>query len=173
MSTLPQIGSKNRPPRLYLESNTPAVLRFEDGERICGHLHVVSLTGGLLSLSNSVTDGSRVQLMFVTGAGSVMAGAVMLPPVNRTLQPFRFVALTPKDRRRLETVIPLSVYHDITEPDWMKKLRAVSERRYQPPPPPRKYVRLAVGAAVLVTLGLGLAGVMYALNTSLLKHIGR
>jgi|ERR1700756_4353534 hypothetical protein len=172
MSTLPQSGSKIRPPRLYLESSTPAVLRFDNGERISGHLLVVSLTGGLLSLSNSVTDGSRVQVMFVTGAGSVLAGAVMLPPVGRTLQPFRFVELTAKDKRRLETVIPVSVYHDITEPDWMKKLRAASDRRYQPPPR-RKYVRLAVGAAALVTLGLGLVGVVYALNTPLLKHIGR
>lgn len=170
MSTLPQPGSKSRPPRLYLESDTPAVLRFEDGERVAGQLHVVSVTGGLLSLSQSLADGSRVRLMFVTGAGSVMAGAQMLQPVTRTLQPFRFVELDAKDRRRLESLIPVSVFEDIAEPAWMKKLRAVSERRYQPPPK-RRLSPLAVGAVALVTLGL--AGVVYALNTTLIKHIGR
>jgi hypothetical protein len=166
MSTLPQIAPKFRPPRLHLDG-TPAVLRFEDGERISGELEVVSVTGGLLSLSQSLSRGVRVQLMFVTVAGSVMAGAELLEPLTKTLQPFRFVSLDPKDRRRLESVIPVSVYHDITEPAWMKKLRAASENRYEPP---RRITRFAIRAGLLT---LGLICALCLLYFPLMKHIGR
>ena len=105
--------------------------------------------------------------MFVTVAGSVMAGAELLEPLTKTLQPFRFVSLDPKDRRRLESVIPVSVYHDITEPAWMKKLRAASENRYEPP---KRITRFAIGAG-LITLGLICA--LCLLYFPLLKLVGR
>jgi hypothetical protein len=168
MSALPQLDSKPRVPRLRFENSTPAVLRFHDGQRISGELQVVSLTGGLLSLPTPLTQGSKVKVMFVTDAGSVLGGAEMLSPVSSTLQPFRFVSLAVQDRRRLESIIPVSVYHDITEPDWMKKLRAVSEDRYAPPP---SRVKLAVLAVSLMALGL--AGATFFLHVPLLKWIGK
>jgi hypothetical protein len=168
MSALPQLDSKPRVPRLRFENRTPAVLRFHDGQRISGELQVVSLTGGLLSLPTPLTQGSKVKVMFVTDAGSVLGGAEMLSPVSSTLQPFRFVSLAVQDRRRLESIIPVSVYHDITEPDWMKKLRAVSEDRYAPPP---SRVKLAVLAVSLMALGL--AGATFFLHVPLLKWIGK
>jgi hypothetical protein len=168
MTTLPQIELKQRPPRLRLDGGTPAVVRFQDGERISGSLEVVSLSGGLLTLENTLKQGSQVKLMFVTGAGSVLAGAEMLRPVDRCRQPFRFLSLARQDRHRLESIIPVSVYQDIVEPDWMKKLRAASEDRYEP----RKWgVKLVVGAAGLITLGL--AGAMYLGRFPLLKLVGR
>lgn len=155
-------------PRLRLDGGTPAVLRFPDGERISGSLEVVSLTGGLLALDSPLAQGSHVKLMFVTGAGSVLAGAEMLTPVSRSRQPFRFVELAKQDRRRLESIIPVSVYQDIVEPDWMKKLRAVSEDRYEP----RKWqVKWTVGAVGLITMCL--VGAMYAARLPLLKLMGR
>jgi hypothetical protein len=168
MNALPQLNSKPRVPRLRFENSTPAVLRFHDGQRISGELQVVSLTGGLLSLPNPLSRGSKVKVMFVTDAGSVLGGAEMLSPVSSTLQPFRFVSLALQDRRRLESIIPVSVYHDITEPDWMKKLRAVSEDRYAPPP---SRVKLAVLAVSLMALGL--AGATFFLHVPLLKWIGK
>lgn len=168
MNALPQLDSKPRVPRLRFENSTPAVLRFHDGQRISGELQVVSLTGGLLSLPTPLTQGSMVKVMFVTDAGSVLGGAEMLSPVSSTQQPFRFVSLAVQDRRRLESIIPVSVYHDITEPDWMKKLRAVSEDRYAPPP---SRVKLAVLAVSLMALGL--AGATFFLYVPLLKWIGK
>jgi hypothetical protein len=168
MNALPQLDSKPRVPRLRFENSTPAVLRFHDGQRISGELQVVSLTGGLLSLPTPLTQGSRVKVMFVTDAGSVLGAAEMLSPVSSTQQPFRFVSLAVQDRRRLESIIPVSVYHDITEPDWMKKLRAVSEDRYAPPP---SRVKLAVLAVSLMALGL--AGATFFLHVPLLKWIGK
>jgi len=168
MNALPQLDSKPRVPRLRLDNATPAVLRFNDGQRVSGELQVVSLTGGLLSLPNPLTQGSKVKLMFVTSAGSVLGGAEMLSPVSKTLQPFRFVSLALQDRRRLESVIPVSVYQDITEPDWMKKLRAASEDRYTPR---KSRVKLAVVAVGLMALGL--AGASYLHHFQLLKWMGK
>jgi hypothetical protein len=169
MSTLPQLQSKPRLPRLRLDGGTPAVLRFQDGARVSGNLEVVSLSGGLLSLESPLAQGSRVKLMFVTGAGSVLAGAEMLPPIDRSRQPFRFVSLAMQDRRRLESIIPVSVFQDIVEPDWMKKLRAASEDRYEPAKWRTKL--LTMGAVGLITLGL--VGAVCVGRLPLLKLVGR
>jgi hypothetical protein len=91
-----------------------------------------------------------------------------LSPVSKTLQPFRFVSLGLQDRRKLESVIPVSVYQDITEPDWMKKLRAASEDRYTPR---KSRVRLAVVAVGLMALGLVGATCLY--HFQLLKWMGK
>lgn len=166
MNALPQQHSVPRTPRVHLEGNTPAVLRFEGGRSVSGELQVVSLTGGLLSLPGPLEQGSQVKLMFLIRPGSVLAGAEMLSPVNNTLQPFRFVSLAQKDRRKLEAIIPLSVYQDIAEPNWMRKLRVASEHRYEPRRL-RLRLRLAAGALGLITLGL--ASVFYLRHFQLLK----
>src|ERR1700746_2518433 len=151
MSTLPQLQVTPRSPRLYLDGGTPAVVRFPDGERISGSLEVVSLSGGLLALDNTLEKGSQVKLMFVTGAGSVLAAAEMLAPGGRSRQPFRFVELARQDRHRLESIIPVSVYQDIVEPDWMKKLRAASQDRYIPKKKRRmSFTVFAVGVVGIV-----------------------
>ena len=165
MSALPQQQTAPRTPRVHLDRNTPAVVRFEGGESVSGELQVISLTGGLLSLPAPLERGSQVKLMFLIRPGSVLAGAEMLSPVTNTLQPFRFISLGQKERRKLEAIIPLSVYQDITEPNWMKKLRVASDHRYEPR---RRHVRLvAVGMIVLITLGL--ASAMYLRHFQLLR----
>lgn len=126
MSSLPQ-----RAPRAHLAGTTPAVLRFPDGRRASGKLQVVSLTGGLLSLSSPLLQGSQVKLMFVTRAGSVLGGAEMLSPIASDLQPFRFVSLAAGDQRRLgATTQPLP--HSPLEEQWIEKFRAASAKRRQP-----------------------------------------
>ena len=169
MNALPQSHSSPRSPRLNLQQgSTPAVLRSPNGERVSAELQVVSLTGGLLSLAKPLAQGSNVKLMFVTSAGSVLGGAQMLRPVTRTLQPFRFLTLAQRDRRTLESVIPVSVYQDITEPAWMKKLRAASESRYEPRP-----MRFKVAVGVATLLALGLMGGLYFRHFQLLKWFER
>src|SRR5215469_10092533 len=170
MSTLPQLQVTPRSPRLHLDGGTPAVVRFPDGERISGSLEVVSLSGGLLALDNTLEKGSQVKLMFVTGAGSVLAAAEMLTPVSRSRQPFRFVSLARQDRNRLESVIPVSVYQDIVEPDWMKKLRAASQERYVPQK--RRRLNLTVGAVGAIVLSLISAGFLLS-RLPLLKLVSK
>jgi hypothetical protein len=60
-----------------------------------------SVTGGLLSLSSPLNQGSDVKLMFRAETGLVLGTAEMLVPISRTLQPFRFVAIGKDDWRRL------------------------------------------------------------------------
>ncbi len=139
------------------------MLRFPNGQRTCADLRVISLTGGLLSLSQPVVQGSRVKLMFLTGAGSVLGGAEMLPPVTDALQPFRFVSLAADDHRRLGTLIWERSIQNKSEQVWIEKLRAASAQRKEPRP-----WRLKVAAAVgLLTIGLATAA--YLLLFGMLK----
>jgi hypothetical protein len=163
MTSLPQPLSRWRAPRAYLAGNIPAVLRFPNGQRTDAKLQVISLTGGLLSLSQPVLQGSQVKVMFLTGAGSVLAGAEMLLPGTSTLQPFRFVSLAADDQRRLGTLVWERSGQNQSDDDWIKKLRAASARDSEPRP-----VRFKLAGAVgLLTIALAVAA--YLLHTGLLN----
>ncbi len=109
MSYFPPPQAAARPPRVRFEGATPAVLRSKDGSRASGKLEIVSLTGGLLSLSKPLDQGSNVRLLFVTQKGSVFGRAEMLSPISWALQPFRFIALPDKDERKLKAAIQNSM----------------------------------------------------------------
>jgi len=157
MGSLPQ-----RAPRVHLAGTTPAVLRFPDGRRASGKLQVVSLTGGLLSLSSPLVQGSQVKLMFVTRAGSVLGGAEMLSPIANDLQPFRFVSLAAGDQRRLGATIQPSPPQPFEE-QWIEKFRAASANRHQP----RNRLLKLAGAVGL--LGLVLASTICIFHFHWLK----
>lgn len=163
MSSLPQPHSHWRSPRAHLESSTPAVLRYPDGQRSWAKLQTVSLTGGLLSLPDPVKQGTPVKVMFLTAGGSVLGGAEMLSPVADALQPFRFVSLAVDDQRRLGTLIQEKTTHNKKEQDWIEKLRSASTQ--QDAPHPWRF-KLA-GAVGLLTVGLAAAA--YVLRFGLLK----
>jgi len=67
MSFLPPGHAKRRAPRVRLTDTTPAVLRLQNGWRIPGKLQVISVTGGLLSLSKPLSQGCEVKVMFPGG----------------------------------------------------------------------------------------------------------
>ncbi len=163
MSSLPQPSSQWRVPRAHLENNTPAVLRFPNGQRTSANLEVISLTGGLLSLPQPVDQGSRVKVMFLTGEGSVLGGAEMLRPVSDALQPFRFVSLAADDQRRLGTLIWQQSNQNKSEEEWIEKLRAASANREEP----RPWRFKLAGAVGLLTAGLATAA--YFLHFGILK----
>jgi hypothetical protein len=163
MSTLPQPHLQWRMPRAQLHGKTPAVLRFANGQRASAKLHVVSLTGGLLSVSQSVVQGSQVKVMFLTEGGTVLGAAEMLRPVTDAMQPFRFVGLAAADQRRLKTLIWEHSSENKSEQDWIEKLRAASAQRQQP----RPWRLKAAGALGLLTIGLATAA--YLLHFGLLK----
>lgn len=171
MNSLPQPRQPWRTPRAQLESTTPAVLRYPNGQRSWAKLQVVSLTGGMLSLPQPVVQGTQVKVMFLTNGGSVMGGAEMLPPVTGTTQPFRFVSLAADDQRRLGTLIlersrPSGSQHPATnakEQEWIEKLRAASTRLHEP----RPWRFKLAGAVGLLTAGLAVAA--YLLHFGVLK----
>jgi hypothetical protein len=109
VTQLLQHEASSRSPRLQFAHTIPAILRFQSGRRIRATLQVISVTGGLLCLSSPLDQGSRVNLMFLTNAGTVLGTAEMLSSVSGTLQPFRFVAIDEDHERRLRDVIQLSV----------------------------------------------------------------
>jgi hypothetical protein len=169
MDGLSQLHANLRAPRVHLADSTPAVLRFQDGQRASGNLQVFSLTGGLLSLPTPINQGSQVKLMFLTHTGPVLGAAEMLSPVTRTQQAFRFVSLQVDDRRRLGAAVQSSLNmnlanEDAAEQKWMDKLRAASNHGSQPR---GRIFKFAAGAVALGLLGLGCA--VYVLQVHLLK----
>lgn len=161
MVTLPQ--SCSRTPRAHLNGNNPAVLRLPNGQNVGANLQVISLTGGLLSLSQPVVQGSQVKLIFLTGAGAVLGGAEMLHPVTNGLQPFRFVSLPADDQWRLGALIGQRSSQNISELAWVEKLRAASAQHSKP-----LHRRFKI-AGVVGLFMIGLATAAYLLRFGLLK----
>jgi len=163
MSSSPQSRPPWRCPRAHLDGNNPIVLRFPNGQRLGANLQVISVTGGLLSLSKSVDQGSRVRLMFLTEAGSVLGGAEMLPSVSDRLQPFRFISLPADDQRRVGALIG-EWSQNKSELAWIEKLRAASAQHNEP-----AFWRFKLAGVIgLLTIGLAIA-VAYLLHFGLLK----
>ena len=138
---------------------TPVVLRAGDGHRASGRLEVVSLTGGLLSLSQLFNRGSCVRLMFLTQAGPVLAPAEMLPPVSWAQQPFRFLPLCQSDQLRLGTAIQNWLGQTSREQAWIQKYRAAALQRK---PSRRSWLKTTLAA--IAASALALAGAIYILN---------
>jgi hypothetical protein len=105
MPYLPQRSFQRRAERASFAESTPVVLRFDDGQRASGTLKVISLTGGLLTVSRPVTQGLTAKVMFLTRAGSVLGIAEMLSPLTWDQQPFKFVSLHHDDESRLQAAI--------------------------------------------------------------------
>ena len=159
MNGLSQLHAQLRAPRINLADFTPAVLRFQDGQRASGKLQVLSVNGGLLSLPRPINQGSQVKVMFLTHTGPVLGAAEMLSPMTGTQQPFRFVSLPVDDRRRLGAAIQSTLNQhllnkDAAEQKWMEKLRAASSGENRPRRPMLKF---ATGALALGILGVGCA----------------
>ncbi len=170
--------SKYRAARVRPAEITPAVLRFQDGGWTQGQSGFISLTAGLLSLSNPALRGWRAQLMFLTHTGPVLGAAEMLRPVSWSLQPFRFVALEEGDQLRLRTAIHSSLHPETsrlytqrvessriidTEQQWIEKYRAALDRN--PPRKQRRLFRAVLAAVTFATLCLGSA--IYILSVHL------
>jgi len=159
--TLPHSQTNWRSPRVQPSDIMPAVLRLPDGRRHRGKLETLSLTGGLLSMSDMLDRGSQIKLMFLTQTGPVLGAAEMLTPVSTTQQPFRFVALSEGDQYRLRTVIQSSL--NLDEQVWIEKYRAAVAHRN---PSSRGVFRVVVESLTLLTL---LGSAVYLYNVHLLK----
>jgi hypothetical protein len=135
------------------------VLRLPNGQNVGADLQVVSLSGGLLSLPQPVSQGSSVKLIFLTGSGAVLGGAEMLRPVTDGLQPFRFIDLEADDQRRLGALIEKrSAETDAQQQAWMEKLREASARQQEP----RRWGVTLAAAVGLV--GIAVAAAAYLLH---------
>ena len=159
MDGLSPLHAQLRAPRVHLADFTPAVLRFQDGQRASGQLQVLSVNGGLLSLPDPIDQGSQVKLMFLMHTGAVLGAAEMMSPLTSKQQPFRFTSLPVDDRQRLGAAIQSSlnahtVNQDAAEQKWMEKLRAASSHDNQPR---SRLYKFGISAAALGIIGLGCA----------------
>jgi hypothetical protein len=109
MTHFPQVHPQRRSPRIQLGGSILALVMLEDGQRAKAKLQTVSVTGGLLRLAKSLSEGDFVEVAFQTQSGPVRGMAEMLTPVRTalegSLQPFRFVALGDDDHRALRMVV--------------------------------------------------------------------
>jgi hypothetical protein len=115
-----------RSPRVRLD-DAAAILRAPDGRQQRGKIETLSLNGGLLSLSSTVEQGSRLKLLFLTQTGPVMGAVEMLPPVSSERQAFRFVGLEKTDKGRLRSTIQSSCTP--VQDAWIEKYRAATANR--------------------------------------------
>lgn len=113
---------------------------------------MVSVTGGLVSLSQPLDRGSRVMLMFMTQGGTVLGNAEMLRPVSSDLQPFRFVSLDETNRSRLKTAVRSSLAQHHPEYDWVNSYRA---KMVEKKPSRRRISRAILAAITVATACLG------------------
>jgi hypothetical protein len=114
----------SRAPRVSFKEVTPAVVRLRNGWRVSGKLQTISATGGLLSLSKPLDQGSEVKLMFLTQTGPVLGAAEMLSPIPGGSQPFKFTALFNDDLRRLQAAIQLSQNQSRLDREQLETFRA-------------------------------------------------
>jgi hypothetical protein len=91
--------------------------------RVRGKLHVISITGGLIALTDVLGRGSRAKLMFLTEAGVVLGTAEMLVPISTTMQPFRFVEIGDDDQSRIQCTI-----HSAADRDRRDQQSIVNDR---------------------------------------------
>jgi hypothetical protein len=107
MTHFPQPHPSRRAARIQLGDSVLAAIRLEDGRRTKAKLQTLSITGGLLRLSQSLGRGDFVEVAFQTQSGPVHAMAEILNPTRKladgVLQPFRFVAIEDDDHHRLRT----------------------------------------------------------------------
>src|SRR6266849_10034197 len=107
MTHFPQPHPSRRAARVQLGDSVLAAIRLEDGRRTKAKLQTISVTGGLLQMSQSLGQGDFVEVAFQTQEGPVHGMAEVLTPMRKVsdgvLQPFRFVALEDDDHRRLRT----------------------------------------------------------------------
>jgi len=147
-----------RVPRFHLTKPTPVVLQLQDGGRTTAELQIISRAGGLLTVCETLPNGSQLEFEIQTHLGTVRGVAEMLVPVTFSQQPFRFVSLSEDDQRRLEKAFEAGVYRNIDEEEWIEELRAAAQN--WDAPRPRSVSRsillglLMLGAICVAVFGL-------------------
>jgi len=99
---------RQRAPRVNLRGDTSATVQLQNGQQLRAKMHRLSVTGGLLELTNYLAERVPFGLTLYLNSNVVRGRAETLFPLRSTpgfLQPFRFTDLRDEQRRRLETEI--------------------------------------------------------------------
>lgn len=98
-----------RSPRFVVPNNEQAVVSIGP-EKLKGTLHMLSLTGGTIRLEKRFASGTFADIGIQTASGTFSAAIELLTTARDNAQAFRFVAMGPVARGRLN--------------DGLKKMRA-------------------------------------------------
>jgi hypothetical protein len=89
-----------RSPRFVVPNNEQAVVSI-GSEKLKGTLHMLSLTGGTIRLEKRFASGTFADIGIQTASGIFSAAIELLPMARNNTQAFRFVAMGPVARGRL------------------------------------------------------------------------
>jgi hypothetical protein len=89
-----------RSPRFVVPNNEQAVISI-GGEKLKGTLHMLSLTGGTVRLERRFASGTFADIGIQTASGTFAAAIELLPMARGNAQAFRFIAMGPVARGRL------------------------------------------------------------------------
>jgi hypothetical protein len=89
-----------RSPRFIVPNNEQAVVSIGD-EKLKGTLHMLSLTGGTIRLQRRFATGTFADIGIETASGTFSAAIELLPMASGNAQAFRFIAMGPVARGRL------------------------------------------------------------------------
>jgi hypothetical protein len=107
MPHFPQAHTKTRSPRVRVPNEE--TIRFDiGGHVVTAVLCKISLTGGLAQFDRSLGDVTLAEARLSTASGPVCGLVEFLPPQKKTgpnCYPFRFLALSDADHRRLQSTL--------------------------------------------------------------------
>src|SRR6478609_3024548 len=89
-----------RSPRFVVPNNEQAVVSI-GSEKLKGTLHMLSLTGGTIRLEKRFAPGTFADIGIQTASGTFSAAIELLTTTRNNSQAFRFIAMGPVARGRL------------------------------------------------------------------------
>jgi len=93
-----------RSPRFSVPNNEQVVVSV-GSEKLKGTLHVLSRTGGAIRLDKRCSPGTLADIAINTVSGNFSATIEFLQAANGRAQAFRFIAMGPVARKRLEDAL--------------------------------------------------------------------
>ena len=99
-----RLGQRDRAPRVNIPNRESAVIDI-GGKHLTGVLGKLSLTGGSVSLSKSIHEGTLAEITVQTTSGSVVSAIQFVKSTGSGMQGFRFVHLDPQTRSRLDMAL--------------------------------------------------------------------
>jgi hypothetical protein len=127
MSYFVQRQPQRRAPRARVRGTIAAVIRLENGRQLAAKLQQLSITGGLLDLSNYLEERTWVEVTIFLSSGPVRATAEMMFPMLGAvsyLQPFRFTNLGADELHALEQEVNALLRQSATSKGGDPGLRA-------------------------------------------------
>jgi hypothetical protein len=118
MPHFPQAQTKTRSPRVRVPNEE--AIRFDiGGHLVSAILRKISLTGGLAQFTGSLGDVTIAEARLNTASGPVSGLVEFLRPQKKTgphAYPFRFLALSDSDHKRLKATLQVMRQLGLGEP---------------------------------------------------------